>query len=179
MKKLLSLVLFASLCTPAFAQKMGGTNRNAPTIKQSITVAGATISLDYTSITWASGETMKTIMDKANGGGAREMVNNNAMKTPLGTFTSTIAVSCGDLNLAAGEYKVYFTIDDNCDWSVNFQGKDKTDTMKLPLMDSPEESKRLLLCLYAGEKEGAGTYVSFGNKMCMLEFKPAAEKKQG
>ena len=43
--------------------------------------------------------------------------------------------------------------------------------MKLP-------SKRLMMCLYAGDSEGAGVYVAFGEKMCMLDFKPAkADKK--
>lgn len=54
MNKLLTLALAAFLCTPAFAQKMGSRNRNAPTIKQSITVGGQTLSLDYTSIAWGN-----------------------------------------------------------------------------------------------------------------------------
>lgn len=180
MKKFLSFALIAALCTPAFAQKTGSSNRNAPAIEQSITVAGAKMSLNYTSITWATGKTMDLAMDKANGAGTRDFINKQATKSPLATFTSSVAVSCGDLKLEAGEYKVYFTITEDCDWQINFQNGDKTLTMKMPLMDSPEESKRLLLCLYAGETEGAGVYVSFGKKMCMLDFKPAPkDSKQG
>jgi hypothetical protein len=180
MKKFLTLALAAALCTPAFAQKMGSSNRNAPAIEQSITVAGAKMSLNYTSITWATGKTMDQAMDKANGAGTREFINKTAAKAPLATFSTSVPVACGELKLDAGEYKIYFTISEDCDWQINFQNGDKTQTMKMPLMDSPEESKRLLLCLYAGETEGAGVYVSFGKKMCMLEFKPAAkEGKQG
>lgn len=174
MNKLLTLALAAFLCTPAFAQKMGSRNRNAPTIKQSITVGGQTLSLDYTSIAW--GNTVEMCMDKEKGADARAMVNQNAERTPLASLTLSADCKCGELLLPAGEYKVAFTIDDDCNWSLNFMGKEKH-TMKLALMDSGEQSKRLLLCLYAGDEEGAGVYVSFGKKMCMLNFAPVKDKK--
>ena len=51
-----------------------------------------------------------------------------------GTFDKTsVDVSCGDSVLAAGEYSVFFTIDEDMNWSINFQGKDKTFTEKLTL----------------------------------------------
>ena len=108
---------------------------------------------------------------KEQGAKARERVNSTAKDAPLGTFKTSVDVTCGSLKLAAGEYKVFFTINDKAEWQINFQGKE-TATMVLPLMDSGEESKRLLMCLYAGEKDGAGVYVSFGKKMCMLTFAP-------
>lgn len=174
MKKLLTLALAAFLCTPVFAQKMGSRNTNAPTIKQSITVGGQTLSLDYTSIAW--GNTVEMCMDKEKGAQARARVNQMAERAPLASMTISADCKCGDMTLPAGEYKVGFTIDDDCNWSLNFMGKEKH-AMKLTLVDSGEESKRLLLCLYAGEEEGAGVYVSFGKKMCMLSFVPVQEKK--
>ncbi|MBL8725850.1 MAG: hypothetical protein JNK49_17535 [Planctomycetes bacterium] len=178
MKKFLTFALAAALCAPAFAQKMGSSNRNAPKLEQSIAAGDAKMSLHYTSITWGGGKTMQAAMDKANGAGAREMVNGAAAKTPLATFNTSIAVTCGDLKLAAGEYQVYFTITESCEWQINFKNGDAVSTMKLAMADSGEESKRLMMCLYAGETEGAGVYVAFGKQMCMLEFKPAkAEKK--
>lgn len=59
MNKFLSFAFALALATPAFAQKMGGSNRNAPTLEQSIQVGGQKMSLNYTSITWASGDSMK------------------------------------------------------------------------------------------------------------------------
>jgi len=175
MNKFLTIVLTTALfAAPAFAQKMGGSNRNAPTLEQSITAGGAKMSLNYTSITWGSGESMKSAMDKANGAGMRDHINGAAAKAPLGTFNTSVAVTCGDVKLEAGEYKVYFTISENCDWQINFQGKDdKVATLKLALADNPQESKRLMLCLYAGDTEGAGVYVAFGNKMGMIDIKAA------
>lgn len=179
MKKFLTFALAAALCAPAFAQKMGSSNRNAPKLEQSIAVGDAKMALNYTSITWASGKTMQGAMDKENGAGAREMINGTASRAPLATFTTSIAVTCGDLKLAAGEYQVYFTISENCEWQINFKNGDAVSTMKLAMADGGEENKRLLMCLYAGETEGAGVYIAFGKQMCTLEFKPAKADKKG
>lgn len=176
MTKMLSFALAAALCAPAFAQKMGMTNSDAPTVKQTVMAGDAKISLDYTSITWASGKTMTAIMDKEKGARYRERINGGASESPLGSLTTSVDLMCGELHIPAGEYKVYFTITDDLAWQINFMGKEKTHTMKLPLADADHESKRLLLCLYAGEDEGAGVYVSFGKHSGMLDLKPAAQK---
>ena len=177
MKTFLSLALAAALCAPAFAQKMGSSNSNAPAVKQSITAGDASMSLDYTSITWASGRTMTAIMDKEKGAATRTRVNNSASKAPLATFKSSVDVMCGNLHLAAGEYKIFYTIDEELNWNINFMMGDKTHTMKLDLADSEHESKRLMMCLYAGDDAGAGVYVAFGTKSGMIEFKPHTADK--
>lgn len=174
MKKLLSLVLAAALCAPAFAQKMGSTNTNAPMMKQSIEAGSAKMSLDYQAITWADGKTMARVMDKEKGAGMRKRVNETATQETLGSFSTSVDCKIGDNTLPAGDYKVFFTIDEDLNWSINFQGKDKTFTQKLTLADSGHESKRLMLCLYASEK-GAGVYVAFGSKSGDLQI--SAEKK--
>lgn len=174
--KLLSFALAVAFCAPAFAQKMGSTNTDAPMVKQTVETGDAKISLDYTSITWADGRTMGRIMDKEAGAGARQMVNKRASAEPLGTMKTSVDLMCGDLHLPAGDYKVFFTITDNLEWQINFMNGDKTHTMKLQLADSEHESKRLMLCLYAGEEEGAGVYVAFGKHSGMLELKPHAAK---
>lgn len=180
MKKLLPLILAAALCTPVFAQKSGMTNQNAPTVQQTIVAGDAKISLDYTSITWASGQTMTRLMDKEGGQKARIRTNEMAPKSPLGKLTTSVDVKCGELVLAAGEYQIFFTIDESLAWSINFQGKDKTHTMKLELADAGgHEHKRLLLSLYAGDEAGAGVYVAFGKQAGMLSLVPqAAEPKK-
>lgn len=174
MKKLLSLVLAAALCAPAFAQKMGSTNSNAPMMKQSIEAGSAKMSLDYEAITWADGRTMARIMDKEKGAGMRKRITESAAQAPLGSFTTSVECKVGEQTLPAGDYKVFFTIDEDMNWSINFQGKDKTFTHKLTLADSGHESKRLMLCLYASDK-GAGVYVAFGSKSGDLQI--SAEKK--
>ena len=118
--KLLTFALVTALCTPAFAQRMGGSNRNAPEVKQSIGAEDLAITLNYTSITWANGEAMKAITDKENGGRLRERVNRSAPSSPLGTFKSNMPLACGDLSLPAGDYEIYYTINDDCEWQINF-----------------------------------------------------------
>ena len=124
----------------------------------------------------ADGKTMNRIMDKEAGAGMRKRMSENAANAPLGSFTSSVDVMVGDAHLPAGDYKVFFTIDDSLAWSINFMGKDgKTHQVTLQLEDSQHESKRLMLCLYA-EENGAGAYVAFGNKSGMLTFKPHDSK---
>ena len=174
MKKLLTLALALAISAPAFAQKMGGTNRNAPKLMQSLTAGEAKMTLNYTSITWAQGQMMERLADKENGGRAREYVNQNAASAPLAEFTTSIDCTVGDLKLAAGSYKVFYTIDDDANWHINFMGKDAKKPMKhkLDLMNSEKKSKRLMMCLYAADK-GAGVYIAFGNQTGMLNFAPA------
>lgn len=176
MKKMLSLVLAAALCVPAFAQKQGMSNNNAPTVKQTVMAGDAKMSLDYTSITWASGSTMTALADKEKGARQRQRVNGNAANAPLAAFSTSIDVTCGDITLPAGEYQVYFTIGDDLEWSLNFKSGDKVTTTKLKLASGEHESKRLMMCLYA-EDAGAGVYLAFGKMSGMLSFAPA--KKEG
>jgi hypothetical protein len=172
MKKLLSFALAAALCAPAFAQKMGSTNGNAPALAQSITIGDAKMSLDYTSITWADGKTMTAIADKEKGGRARERVNRTAANAPLGKFTTSIDCKCGDVTLPAGTYDVFFTIGDDLAWSLNFKSGDKVMTTKLELKSGEHESKRLQMLLHATD-DGAGAWLSFGKMSGMLAFAPA------
>jgi hypothetical protein len=172
MKSFLSLALAAALCAPAFAQKMGSTNSNAPALSQSITIGEAKMSLDYTSITWADGKTMSAIADKEKGARARTRVNNSAANAPLGKFTSSIDCKCGEATLAAGSYDVYFTIGDDLGWSLNFKSGDKVTTTKLDLKSGEHESKRLQMLLHATDN-GAGAWLSFGKMSGMLAFAPA------
>ena len=174
--KFLSFALAVAFCAPAFAQKMGSTNSDAPMVKQTVEAGDAKISLDYTSITWADGRTMGRIMDKENGGRMRSRINETASASPLGSLNTSVDLMCGDLHLPAGKYTIFFTITDDLEWQINFMNGDKTHTMKLPLADSEHESKRLMMCLYAGEDEGAGVYVAFGKHSGTIDLKPHVAK---
>ncbi len=176
MKTLLSFALAAALCAPAFAQKQGMSNNDAPEMKQSIAAGAAKMSLDYTSITWATGKTMTALMDKEKGGRARERVNGNAANAPLASFKTSVDCKCGDAVLPAGDYQVFFTIGDDLAWSLNFKNGDKVVSTKLKLDNSDHESKRLMMCLYA-EDNGAGVYIAFGKQSGMIKFEAA--KKEG
>jgi hypothetical protein len=176
MKNLFSIALVAALCAPVSAQRMGMANNDAPTIKQTIMAGAAKISLDYTSITWARGEMMSQVLDKANGANARKNLNTTGPKKPLASFSTSVDVTLGDIQIPAGDYQVYFTITEELVWQINFQGKDKTLTTKLNVSNEGEhESKRLLLCLHAAD-EDVGVYVAFGKQSGMLTFKTGTGK---
>jgi hypothetical protein len=175
MKKILSLALAAAFCAPAFAQKMGSSNSNAPMVNQSVEASGAKMSLNYTAITWADGKTMSRLMDKEGGANARKRISDNAANSPLGTFNSSVDVMLGEQHVPAGEYAVFFTIGDDMAWSINLKGKDKTFTHKLALADAGHESKRLMLCMYATDN-GAGVYVAFGKQSGDIQL-PAHKAK--
>jgi hypothetical protein len=174
MKTILSVCLAVALCAPAFAQK-ARSQGNAPTVKQSLVMGDAKMSLDYSSISVGGGETMKTLGDKEKGVQAREMWNKMGPGAPLASFSTSIEVKCGDITLPAGEYQVYFTIGEDTVWSMNFKAGDKVHTTKLQLEASQHESKRLLLCLYA-EEAAAGVYMSFGKMSGMISFTPTTKK---
>jgi hypothetical protein len=171
MKKLLPFVLAAAFCTPAFAQKMGMSNNDAPEIKQSLSAGDAKMSLDYTSITWAQGKMMARLSDKDNGAKAREQFNKAGPGAPLAMFKTSVDCKCGDATLPAGEYQVYFTIGDDLSWSLNFKSGDKVMTTKLALANGEHDSKRLVMGLYAEEK-GAAVHLAFGKQSGTLAIMP-------
>ena len=165
MKKLLSIVLAVALCAPAFAQR-------GPKLEQSIAIGDAKMAMNYTSINFAEGKTMAALMSK-EGAEMREMMNTRQSGRPLATFTTTVECKCGDVTLAAGEHKVYFTIGEDLTWSLNFKSGDKVQSVKLALADSGHESKQLKMCLYAAEG-GAGVYLAFGKLSGDIKFVAAA-----
>lgn len=178
MMKLFPLALGLLLMAPVAAQRMGSTNANAPTISASIEYAsGVKVSCEYLAITWAQGRTMGALMDDSERGQrTRKRINDSAPEQPLGEFSTSTDLKVGDKVLAAGEYKIYFTITEKREWQINFGGEKDTVTITLPLQDSPMESKRLLLGLYAAEGEAAGLYVAFGKQSGDLAIMPHKAK---
>jgi hypothetical protein len=166
MKKLLSFVLAAALCAPAFAQAR-------PKIEQTLTAGDAKITLNYSAVAYNQGTTFTALTDKATPAEDRANWNNRLSQRPMVAFSTSVEVTCGDVKLAAGEYQVYPSFDDTGAVSMNFKMGEKVSTVKVKLEESGHESKRLLMCLYA-EENGAGVYLSFGKKSGMMTFVPAA-----
>lgn len=169
MKKLLSFALAIALCAPVFAQR-------GAKLEQTITMGDAKMSLNYVSISYGEGKTVGTLLSK-EGGDMRKMFNERMAARPTTQFKTSIDVTCGDAKLAAGDYDVYFSIDDDLVVSMNFKQGDKVTSTKLKLnMAGQHEGKKLLMCLYS-EEAGAGVYLSFGKIEGMISFVPT--KKDG
>jgi hypothetical protein len=98
MKHLFPVVLGLLVAMPAAAQSgRGSINQGAPTVSQTVEAGGAKIQLNYTSIAWGQGATFNRAMDKEKGGKARTGINNQAKASPMGTFTTSVPLTCGDL----------------------------------------------------------------------------------
>ncbi|MFO0980328.1 MAG: hypothetical protein U1E76_01065 [Planctomycetota bacterium] len=83
MRTVIGTVALMVLTTmPAFAQKMGSANRNAPTINQTITFGKDTIEISYISITWAEGNWAKSLEDEAKKAQMRAGINKSSRDQP-------------------------------------------------------------------------------------------------
>ena len=176
MKTLASATLALALCAaPAMAQFQGSSNTNAPTIEQSIQLGDATLAVSYKAITWAGGRTMEAAMDKDKGARMRERINGGAEKSPLGSLKASSDFTIGGKTLAAGDYKLFFNIDDDLKWHLIASAGEKKVDLLLPLEESPKQHARLIVAIIAGEKDGTGALaVAFGKQQCKVDLAPAA-----
>ena len=177
MRRRLPLVL-GLLLAPATAQRDGSININAPKVTQTVTSGSTRISLAYTALAWGRGAIVKKAMAKG-GYDTRKTINDLALSRPAGVFGTSVDLTCGDLKIPAGEYGLAFTINDNCEWQINFMGRE-TLTMKLPLNDNKERpSAMLVLSLYAGEQGCVCCYIAFGDQACVLTLTPSGSAGKG
>lgn len=159
--------------SPALAQRMGSTNKNAPAITQSIELSGQTIGMTYTAITWAGGQWATALADEATRGEWRTRINDGAVKSPLGSFKCSTAITIGETKVAAGAYKLAFTLDEKFVWQLALIGETATVNVALSLKEVEESSKRLGLSLRAGDKDGSAEIaVAFGKSRTVLAIAP-------
>lgn len=166
--------LVAVLGGTAHAQKMGSTNRNAPTVEQSITHGTTTTKLTYSAITWAGGQWAAALADEASREPMRQQINRSAERAPLGTFVLAAAMTVGTTKVEAGTWKVAFTLDDKYAWQVSLVGEASTVVVPLTLEEAKEDQKRLILGLRPGEKDGTSELaIAFGKWRCKLPIAAA------
>jgi hypothetical protein len=168
-----SLVVAATLCfatsATALGQYTGSANRNAPQVTQSITLGKESIDLTYRSITWAAGQWAAALENEATRGEARTRINGAAEKSPLGTFKTSAAITLGGAKVAAGTYKLAFTLDEKFKWQLTLTSDAGAVNCALDLETVEENSKRLVTTLRAGEKDfTAEVLVAFGKQRCVL-----------
>lgn len=179
MKRFATLALTVSLfAADASAQKMGATNTNAPEIEQAIDL-GQTgrVELSYTAITWAAGRWAKTLENEDRRDGMRKRINGEAKNSPLGYFSAGSDIMLGDVRVAEGDYKLGFTLDDDFKWRMTLFSGDDEIHVPLGLTESPMESKRLIVSLYAGDEDfTGGIYVAFGKESGDVSIKAAADQ---
>jgi hypothetical protein len=162
-------LLLASATLPGLAQVTGSSNRNAPKINQTIAFGGETIEVSYTSITWGEGQWAAQLENEATRAAARERINGNADKTPMGALKCSAAIAIGTQKVAAGSYKLEFRLDESFKWQLVLVGDAATVTCPLEMKTVDEERKRLHVGLGAGEKDfTAELAIGFGKSRCKL-----------
>ena len=157
--------LLVAAASPAFGQKTGSTNRGAPTVTQSIAFEQDTLELKYTAITWAGGQWAAELANEATKADKRNEINNLAKERPLGSFKNSVDVTIGGQKVAAGTYKLAFTLDDAFKWQLTLTSDAGTISCPLDLKAADEEVKRLSVGLRAGEKnKTAELVIAFGKQ---------------
>ena len=173
-KIVVAALLVACTGTPALAQRMGSANRNAPQVTQGITLGAAKLDLNYTSITWASGQWAAQLANDASKAAFRDNLNAAAAKAPLGALTTTAAFTIGGQKVEAGTYKLAFTLDDKYQWQITLSNDAGSVVIPLPLKTVEEDSRRLVTSLRAGEQDfTAEIVVAFGKSRCALPVSAA------
>ena len=191
MRHLIPSVLPLALCAlaivPLSAQRQGGANRGAPRLGSFIEFRGGNkLEVSYTAITIAEGKFMKRIADMKKRGDADELegfserFNVSAMRRPLGKMTTKGNITVGGKEVAEGEYKLAFQLDNKCNWMVVL-GKGDADepvvrwTLKTT---TPQVTVgRLNMSLAAGDQGGASLSVRFGDIAASLNV-AAGKRKQ-
>ncbi|MFH1573307.1 MAG: hypothetical protein ABIG68_04950 [Acidobacteriota bacterium] len=176
-----TVIFTAALCllaTTATAQRMGSINRNVPTIEQKIDLGPTgTIKLSYSGISWGSGSWAKSLGNEERQSAMRDRINQSADQNPLGSFECSKDVKIGDVMVPAGSYKLAFKLDEEFAWQLVLAQGEQSIPVPLSLMETEEQSKRLVLSLYAGDEDfTGGLYLAFGEHFGMMTIAPAPKK---
>lgn len=179
----LQALLVLGLCSLAPAQRMGGSNHDAPILTQSFSAQdGIDFRIDYHAITWADGKTMARMMEAERGARIRKRINAEAPNAPLGTMRADTPISLGGKNVVEGLYALYFTIDEELNWTLHAQNEVEDDIhyqWKLALVETEKTSARLSMSVLPAEAAGdANVTIAFGKWTCTGPAGPAKPEKK-
>lgn len=166
MKSLSLAIALAGLAIPLSAQVRGSINQGAPTVSSSIEFSGGgKVEVSYIAANFGRGDFLGQLENSAR---AREGLNKRAAQRPLGSLEVTKAMTIGGQKVAAGEYDLYFTIDDDVKWHLILSsgGDDaKKVDIKLDLKDTEKGSARLKIVVTAGDgNDECDLAVAFGSQ---------------
>lgn len=180
MKRLLVLTLALAVTVPVAAQKMGQVNNGAPVVGSKIAMGDAlTLEISHTSINFAKGDFLKNAKDNGQRGDRlRKRINDSAETAPLGDVKVTGDASIGGKKVAAGSYKLFFTVDKDAKWTMVMKSEAVRHEWLLDLKETKSKSTRLAVSVSAGEKDNTAILdVRFGNLEGTLPAEPAKADK--
>jgi len=176
MKKLIPLAIAALAALPISAQVGGSVNVGAPKVMSGIQMGDAKMSVEYTAIRFADGQWQKTKDNKAR----YEAFNRRAEASPMGTVKTTAPMSCSGRNIAAGEYKLFFSLHDQYGWMVNLKNEDNAYMWRLDTKETDEKRERMHIALTPGKANDMAHFtMAFGNQTMTVNVTPAKGEEDG
>lgn len=178
MKILLATAVAAILACAAPAQISGSINRTAPVVSTSIAMGDHKLELSYTSIRFGQGAWQKVRENTQ----AHERFNANAEKRPIGSVKTTVAVTAAGKEVPAGEYAMYFTVNEQAGWILNLKPKAGGDAIRwrMHLQDSGHKSECMLISLLPSAEDGkCSISVNFGEQAVTVPVAVAAKSDAG
>ena len=174
MKILLTIGTAATmLALPLGAQRMGHSNTNAPTVQQSLVLGDmGSVTVSYTSITWGGGRWAQALASPASRDGMRATVNEAAVTDPLGTLETSVNLTIGPKQLAAGNYKLAFMINEEFSWELVLSNDSQRTVVPLEFGSNALKSERLQILLMSGDEDFTGRlFIGFSDKAADLGVK--------
>lgn len=179
MKSVLSLALLAVLAGTANAQISGSINRNAPVVAQSIAMGESKLEVSYTAIRFGQGAWQKILETPA----MHEGFNAGAEKKPIGKVKTSVAVTAAGKEIPAGEYTLFFTVNEKAGWILNLKPASGDALMwRMHLSASPTKSDCMGISLEPTAKDGVCTLtIRFGEQQVTVPVTVGAKtaKKEG
>ncbi|MFM1870901.1 MAG: hypothetical protein RL398_323 [Planctomycetota bacterium] len=183
MKILIASAVAALLAVAAPAQISGSINRTAPTVSQSIAMGEQKVELSYTAIRFGQGAWQKVRENTA----AHERFNANAEKKPIGSVKTSVAVNAAGKEVPAGEYAMFFTVNERAGWILNLKPKAGGDAImwRMHLQNTEHKSDCMSITLAPSAEDGkCSITVSFGDQYVTVPVTvggsdAGGEKKEG
>lgn len=174
MKSVLAFACAALMTCGLQAQVSGSINRGASKVTNSIEMGGNTLSVKYTALRFGEGQWQK-IKDATD---RHEGFNKFAERSPVGTVETSVDLMAAGKKVAAGKYKMFFTVSERAGWVLNLKPEEgKAVAWRMVLTDAPSEAKCLKIGLEPSAKNGmCSLHIAFGKQHVMVPV-TAAKKK--
>ena len=177
MKSVLALTFAALMSCGLQAQIGGSINRGAPKVTNAIEMGKNKLEVSYTAIRFGEGSSQK-IKDNAEG---HEGFNKMAANKPIGNVKTTCDLMAAGKAIPAGEYSMYFTVNERAGWILNLKPASGDAIMwRMHLTDTATASACLKVSLEPSEKNGVCSIaIHFGDKSVTVPVSTETKKKEG
>jgi len=175
-KTVLALTLSALMTGSLQAQISGSINRGAAKVTNAIEMGKNKLEVSYTAIRFGEGG-WQDIKDNKEG---HEGFNKFAASKPIGSVKSSCDLMAAGKTIPAGEYSMYFTINERAGWILNLKPAEGDTIMwRMHLSDAAAKSACLKVSLEPSEKNGVCSIaIVFGDKSVTVPVSVSEKKEE-